>query len=454
LDNKYYSSKETLLRFAIEVGNVKLVRTLLGSRVNVNFCLDNIGNMPLHIALMNQNEHTEEIIELLYKWGADINKQNSKGDTPLHTALMNQNEHTEQIIDLLIKFGADIDKHNNDNSTPLIFALKSKKLSLIKKLVNCGAKFNKEVNGGVPILHLASQTSLEIFQFFLELVCNNEEPQTNEIVFSEDFSLPLEFATNEPSLDYSRAKELIINNKINEKDAEGNTCFHWAAQGNSTDIINYIEQTCGVSYPLTDRNNAGLTFLHTAAKYGALDVIKYYQQAYPYFLPTVYPSRDNKGNTLLHYAAHFNRKDVVRYFLEQGVDVNVVNEGNITPLFFAASKGYRDIVELLLKYNADVKILSWNSFSCLHQAIEFPEVFEMLLGRGADINAQEGKVGWTPLHFAVLRNKPNIVKVLLQHGVNIDIKDNKGQTPLHYATQMKNTDIIEMLLWPLRLDDN
>ena len=55
------------------------------------------------------------------------------------------------------------------------------------------------------------------------------------------------------------------------------------------------------------------------------------------------------------------------------------------------------------------------------------EALELLLGRGAAINAQDNG-GWTALHWACLFRKTDSAKVLLLRGADLSIKDNEGKT--------------------------
>jgi len=67
-----------------------------------------------------------------------------------------------------------------------------------------------------------------------------------------------------------------------------------------------------------------------------------------------------------------------------------------------------------------------------------------LLGLGANIDNDAGRYG-TPLVAAVLKDKPDIVKLLLDRGADID-KAGNGQLPLMVAVQSNKLDIVNLLL--------
>ena len=76
--------------------------------------------------------------------------------------------------------------------------------------------------------------------------------------------------------------------------------------------------------------------------------------------------------------------------------------------------------------------LSNDGFIALCQSGTRSEV-ERAIRAGANVNAANEN-GWTALHFAALYNDdPEVVKLLLENGANIDARDEYGDTPLMNA---------------------
>ena len=73
-----------------------------------------------------------------------------------------------------------------------------------------------------------------------------------------------------------------------------------------------------------------------------------------------------------------------------------------------------------------------------------PELIRLLLKHGANPNVQDDR-GATPLHEAVKRKKVDAVKVLLQHGADSAIRDSEGKTPIDYAKEAGRNDILKIL---------
>ncbi len=92
--------------------------------------------------------------------------------------------------------------------------------------------------------------------------------------------------------------------------------------------------------------------------------------------------------------------------------------------------------------------LTSRQHSELSNAIEFGDVVvvKSLLQRFPDI---VNHPNWTPppLHCAILWNQPDIVELLLDHGADIELRDPDRQTtPLRYAIMFCKTKLIPILL--------
>ena len=75
------------------------------------------------------------------------------------------------------------------------------------------------------------------------------------------------------------------------------------------------------------------------------------------------------------------------------------------------------------------------------------ETVKLLIEHGADVNALDGKHS-TPLHLAAssqLALKGNVVRLLLSHGANVGAKDERDRTPLQIASSRGLLEIVELL---------
>ena len=73
-----------------------------------------------------------------------------------------------------------------------------------------------------------------------------------------------------------------------------------------------------------------------------------------------------------------------------------------------------------------------------------PEVMELLLSRGAPIDAvNNGRC--SALHVAVNKQHAGCVRVLLRHACDVNLQDSYGDTALHDAIGKDALDIIDAL---------
>lgn len=100
------------------------------------------------------------------------------------------------------------------------------------------------------------------------------------------------------------------------------------------------------------------------------------------------------------------------------------------------------------KYLDDVDDLSKRGFSPLHRIIfglskVDLESYLSLTTAELDIPCALGR---TPLFWASIRQNPDHVRILLEHGASISIADRRQQTPLHVAAAYGNYESLELLL--------
>ena len=117
---------------------------------------------------------------------------------------------------------------------------------------------------------------------------------------------------------------------------------------------------------------------------------------------------------LLKAAERGNIK-AVKQQLAAGVDVDAKGGWlGGTPLHYAAGKGHKKIVELLIAKGADVHEKAKDGTTPLHSATT-KEIAELLITEGADVNPQS-KIFGTPLDLAIQVKNTKPADLLRKHG--------------------------------------
>lgn len=91
---------------------------------------------------------------------------------------------------------------------------------------------------------------------------------------------------------------------------------------------------------------------------------------------------------------------------------------------------------------------TWDDNHLLMEAVkkEDTEQVRQLLERGADVNFQEEKGGWSPLHNAVQIDSADMVDLLLRYGADPCLRKRNGATPFIIAGIVGNERLLELFL--------
>ena len=166
---------------------------------------------------------------------------------------------------------------------------------------------------------------------------------------------------------------------------------------------------------------------------------------------------DNQGHNALITAASKGYKDVVLLLLSQNANVNLTCIHGKTALTYAADAGYVDIVSYLLAKNANPNIKLNNGTTALLQAAGkgYYSIVEMIVNANADLkisgtyrsgNGDGVNYNMTPLMVASYNNHDLIVKLLLDKGSEVNYINEHGANALFYAITKGNNEVAKILL--------
>lgn len=142
---------------------------------------------------------------------------------------------------------------------------------------------------------------------------------------------------------------------------------------------------------------------------------------------------DPKGELMLNLAIRDKSDAVVSYLLaNKATDVDISNKFGETPLMMASIGGNLDLVKTLVIQNkAQVNHIGWTP---LHYASSTGqlEVAQFLITNGSIIDSLSPS-NTTPLMMAVLGGNEQLIKLLLDKGADLKLRNDQGLTAIDIA---------------------
>ncbi len=143
------------LEAALKKGDIKAVFSHLNQNRDDYDAVHENGNNPLMVAL-NQEQWSIPLIEQLIKHTKNLNARNDEQETPLHLVALSANPKAADIAKRLINKGARLEAKDMSGFTPLARAVRTgTNLSLIEVLLRHKANPKTQDSVGAPLISLA-----------------------------------------------------------------------------------------------------------------------------------------------------------------------------------------------------------------------------------------------------------------------------------------------------------
>jgi len=145
--------------YVIDSGDEMSFQVLLHSKADLQASVEGVS-----VLAKAAQKGTPEMISLIIKSGADINRKGFDGMTPLMTAIESGNNGAAW---LFIQSGADIDLGDTYGITPLMRAVARGNADIVRELIKKGADVNAVTKNGTKIHKFIGKNNREAMETLL-----------------------------------------------------------------------------------------------------------------------------------------------------------------------------------------------------------------------------------------------------------------------------------------------
>ncbi len=194
------------------------------------------------------------------------------------------------------------------------------------------------------------------------------------------------------------------------------------------------------------------TELNSAVKSGDVELLeKIILEGAHQYIDVAYDDKDD-GKSALMLAAELGNIEAVKVLLKHKAHINQKNATNgLMPLAYAAKGGNTAIVQLLIEHNATNNQNNAYGKTPLMYAVSegHAEAAKLLLAYGVKNNEPDINVldrhELSTLMYAVMSADVDIVKLILAHKADVNLKNSHGTTAIKLAQGNNTQDIAKLL---------
>jgi len=161
---------------------------------------------------------------------------------------------------------------------------------------------------------------------------------------------------------------------------------------------------------------------------------------------------DTEGCYLLHWAAINNRVDLIEFYLSHGAIVDQIGgDLQASPLHWAVRSGHLHAVITLIRHGADPLIADKEGLNCVMvaAAFEHAHVLSYILAKydhTFDINVRDNEGRSAALWASCRNNQPDVMRLLLAYGANLNVYDSQLRSPLHWAAFISSYWTLQLII--------
>lgn len=362
------------------------------------YVVDLEGNGILHMAAAAGHKR---LIKLCLRNSMDVNMANYHCQTPLHLLLANIPPNSP-----------------GDESDLEARSIREERIALADYMIDHGAWHEApDEDHFTPLLLCSSLGQTEVVELLLERVAD----------------------TNARSL------------------TAGLNAAQLAMEGNYYETLRVLLASRGFDFEQNGKDTVNM--LHACAGRGLIDCLRVLvAHITTFFAVNMLDTHDDEGYTPLIYAVSNGCVDIVQCLLENGASPDEKDYFGRSPLHFALA--VRDnqlseaIVKLLTMYDADVNMKDTDSDAPLHVSSDNDDRLSctaLLLKSGALLCSNA--LGNHPTHVAALHGAVATLRLLMEYGGDMNLKNYDGKTPLGMARMYNQRAVVQYIVHNFAQDD-
>ena len=420
-------ANRTLLHYASEGGNLKVVELLLSTNESMQIDQEDNGHRtPLMLAA---GKGHDDVLLWLIDHSADVSKRDCNKQTAFHHAC----EYGRlKVVELLLSKGVEIDLENRYHWASLILAAKNAHSDVFLYLMNYCVDVSKKNSHHRTALHYASKYGhLKVVKF----LCNRDL-QIDEEDHSQMQCTPLMLAAEKG---YSDILLYLITHgaDVSKKDVCKRTALHYASESGHLEVAELLLSK-GAEIDVEDKDCR--TPLMLAVERGHNDVSLYLINHGAHI-----GKKDGHNRTALHYASERGHLNIVELLLSKGAKLDIKDKNSHTPLTLAVENQMFDVVCHLLRAGASVKQLADFRNGYLGGIVLSYAIKNNHIALASELITNDVGI-WELLHnpprtvlmWCAENGHASLVMHLILQGVDADYQDANGESALHFAALFNN----------------
>lgn len=352
---------------------------------------------------------------------------------PLHTAIAEAN--TEKTA----RLAADktlLEEINGAGQTPLLQAVSARNAELVELLLKVGADTRQsDLNGNSALHYAVSSRNIRLLKLILPAAANpdpiNSEGKTPLLLAAENGTVDMIEALLQAGADY------------NSKDRRGNTILHILSLKPGYGREALVKKLASMVRDVNLRNFDDYTPLHLAAMAGNLVAVRALLDA-----GARIDARLPDGSTVLFFCKPVSSSSLIGL----GADIGATNNAGHTAVVHARLQGDKERLTFLKRTGrfgtAPRKFHLRGRETNIFKAVKdgaLDDVREIIAKDTKQLEFREKNLSETPLHTAVTTGNPEMVKLLVELGANVNCTNEFMRTPMHYAAAGGHLDVVKIL---------